>query len=110
MKRKQQNKSYFDETHSVKNLDLKAGDNVLMLKGQRQRHHKFDSIYEGLFEIVEITGPRERIDIRATKFNETANMVIERTNSGHSECHDKLHNFTQPKCMPGVNTARQTAK
>lgn len=52
----------------------------------------------------------EKIDIRSTRFNETAEMIIENNNRGSSQCMNERHSFTQTKCMPGMNTTRQTAK
>lgn len=53
-KRKEKNKTYYDNLHKTKNLDVKIGDLVLLLKPQKD--HKFDHNYEGPYEIVEITG------------------------------------------------------
>lgn len=55
IRRKNQNKKYYDQVHKATDLDLQVGDDVFMLKTNRE--HKFDEVYEGPYKIIEITGP-----------------------------------------------------
>lgn len=55
IKRKQQNKILHDESHKTKNLDLAINDFVFLLKFPK--NHKFDEIYEGPYQVTELTGP-----------------------------------------------------
>lgn len=54
IKRKEQNKTYYDNYNKTKDLELKVGDSVYMLKPNK--NHKFDEIYEGPYDIIELTG------------------------------------------------------
>lgn len=55
IERKNKNKTYFDEKNKTKDLRLDVGDMVLMKNTDRKT--KYDSLYVGPYEIVEITGP-----------------------------------------------------
>lgn len=52
--RKNKNKEYFDRKNNTRDLILKIGDKVLMKNTNRKT--KYDSLYVGPYEIVEITG------------------------------------------------------
>lgn len=54
IKRKEHNKTYYDSHNKTENLELNIGDSVYMLK--QNRNHKFDEIYEGPYNVIEITG------------------------------------------------------
>lgn len=54
IKRKQNNKKYYDKIQNTKDLNLNIDDSVLLLK--QQRGHKFEQNYEGPYKIIEITG------------------------------------------------------
>lgn len=53
--RKIKNKEYFDNKNVVKDLELKIGDLVLMKNTKRKS--KYEPLYLGPYEVIEITGP-----------------------------------------------------
>lgn len=55
LQRKNANKKYFDNKNSTSDLKLQIGDKVLMRNTKRKT--KYDSLYVGPYEVVEITGP-----------------------------------------------------
>lgn len=55
MDRKNKNKEYFDNKNNTEDLPLKIGDNVLMKNTNKKT--KYDQLYVGPYEIIEITGP-----------------------------------------------------
>lgn len=55
IEQKNRNKNYFDNKNNTANLPLKIGDLVLMKNTNRKS--KYDQLYVGPYEIVEISGP-----------------------------------------------------
>lgn len=55
MDRKNKNKEYFDNKNATSDLKIEIGDRVLMRNTNRKT--KYDQLYLGPYEVVEITGP-----------------------------------------------------
>lgn len=55
IERKGKNKTYFDKKNKTENLQLNIGDMVLMRNTNKKS--KYDPLYVGPYEIIEITGP-----------------------------------------------------
>lgn len=45
----------YDDFDNTQNLDINIGDSVFIRK--QNKNHKFDTNYDGPFEVIQITGP-----------------------------------------------------
>lgn len=82
-KRRTENKNYYDKKYSTKNMDLKMGDMVLVMK--KKKDHKWDQPYDGPFVIEQVLSPTTLLLRNKKKFFRVHLDRIKRANADYQQ-------------------------